>query len=312
MPKPTSHTGALLAPWVSAMRGFKAYLQLEKNLSEHSVDAYIRDVRKLALWCSSENKKPEQVVLDDVTAMLARFVDLGLGKRTQSRWVSGVRAFFEYTQMERITPGNPVELLQTPRLDRTLPDVLSIAQIDAMLAAIDRSKPLGQRDRAMLEVMYSSGLRVSELVGLQISQLHLEEDFIRVLGKGNKERLVPIGTSAKNQLRIYLDEVRVHQAPIVEHSDTVFLNYRGGGMSRVSVFNLVKRLAGAAGITQKVSPHTFRHSFATHLVDAGADLRAVQEMLGHASITTTEIYTHLDRSYLRSEILSHHPRNRGN
>ena len=292
------------------MRGFKAYLQLEKNLSDHSVDAYLRDVRKLALWCSAEGKKPEGVALEDVTAMLVLFVEWGLGKRTQSRWVSGVRAFFEYTQVEQITPGNPVELLQTPRLDRTLPTVLSIRQIDAMLAAIDRSKPLGQRDRAMLEVMYSSGLRVSELTGLHISRLHLEEDFLRVVGKGNKERLVPIGASASKQLRIYLDEVRVHQAPSAAHVDTVFLNYRGGGMSRVSVFNLVKRLAAEVGIEQRVSPHTFRHSFATHLVDAGADLRAVQEMLGHASITTTEIYTHLDRSYLRSEILSHHPRNR--
>ena len=224
--------------------------------------------------------------------------------------MSGIRSFYAFATLEGLAQDNPAELIETPRLDRKLPEVLSVGEMAGLMEAVDMSGASGHRDRALLEVMYSCGLRVSETVGLLISRLHLKEGFIRVVGKGDKERLVPIGEAASAHLERYIWEVRVHQTINPENSDFVFLNQRGGVLSRVSVFNLVKALAVKEGIKRTISPHTFRHSFATHLVDAGADLRAVQEMLGHASITTTEIYTHLDRAYLRSEILSHHPRNR--
>lgn len=298
--------------WKVAISGFRNHLRLERNLSDHTVSAYVSDVSKLAqeLLRTQEYSLPSSVTSPDVQQFLAYLYDLGLSATTQSRMLSSFRSFFDYLVLERVMENNPVELLESPRAGRKLPVVLSIDEVQALFDSIDLSRSTGPRDRAMLETMYSCGLRVSELTGLLVSRLHLDEGYIRVVGKGDKERLVPIGSSAIKQLEIYLNEVRVHVPVQPESSDTVFLGRRGKGLSRMMIFKLVKHCAELAGIEKNISPHTFRHSFATHLVDAGADLRAVQEMLGHASITTTEIYTHLDRAYLRSEILSHHPRHR--
>lgn len=296
--------------WDIFLTEYKNYLQLERSLAENSVAAYAHDVLKLKqfLEISNRNLTPLEVSATDLHDFLEYVNELGMAAHTQARVISGIKGFFKYLLFEDIITDNPAELLESPKLGRKLPDVLNYNEIEVILDSIDRSTPNGQRDRTMLEVLYSSGLRVSELVGLKISNTYFDIGFLRIVGKGNKERLVPVGKSAVKQLTIYINEVRVHQKPTAEAKDIVFLNRFGGSLSRISVFNMIKKQAAIAGLTKKVSPHTFRHSFATHLIEGGADLRAVQEMLGHESITTTEIYTHLDREFLSQTIREFHPR----
>ncbi len=295
--------------WQAQIKGYKAFLQIEQSLSNHSVESYLRDVRKLTAYL--EEKEKDISVKDVTIDLLQDFVQFiaakGLNAKSQARTISGVRSFFKYCVIENIIDADPSLLLEQPKLNRILPDVLSYEEIEEVIAAIDRSRPDGERNKALLEVMYSCGLRVSEAVNLRYSWLYLDVDFIKVLGKGDKQRLVPIGESAKKQIILYSDTSR-KQIKIKEgYEDFVFLNRNGKNLSRVYVFTLIKELAAKAGIAKSVSPHTFRHSFATHLVEGGADLRAVQEMLGHESITTTEIYTHLDKNFLKKTLQDYHP-----
>jgi len=296
--------------WRVYKKGFQAYLKLERNLSQNSIDAYTNDLDKLKNFSEEELHISSPTKLDDTH--IRKFIDflfgLNIAASTQARIISGIKTFFKYLLIEDAISKDPTELVEGPKLGRKLPEVLSIQEIDEMANQIDHSSSAGHRNRAVLEVLYGCGLRVSECVELRISNVYFDESFIRVIGKGNKERLVPIGSTALKHLKIYLKEERSHLNIKQEYSDYVFLNQRGTGLSRMSVFNILKDLAEKASIKKNISPHTLRHSFATHLVEGGADLRAVQEMLGHESITTTEIYTHLDRDYLRSAILSHHPR----
>lgn len=296
--------------WDAAISQFKSYLKLERSLSENSVEAYVRDVVKLRQFTEMSNKSkgPKDVILPDLHTAIEEINKLGMSAYSQARIISGWKAFFKYLNYEDIIKEDPSELLEAPKLGRKLPDTLSYNEIDTLLSAIDLSKPEGPRNRAMLEVLYSCGLRVSELVGLRINNLFLDSGFIRVIGKGDKERLVPIGADATKHLNIYINDVRIHIPVQTGFEDHVFLGRRGKSLSRVMVFTVIKRLAESVGLKKKISPHTFRHSFATHLVEGGADLRAVQEMLGHESITTTEIYTHLDRDYLKQIITEYHPR----
>lgn len=295
--------------WQPYKKGFKAYLQLERSLSENSVDAYLHDVELLTQWMLLQGlqKNPAAVVQEDLQQFLKAIAEMGMGANSQARIISGLRAFFKYALLEQIVQQNPTELLEAPKLKRALPEVLSFGEIEAIIGAIDQSTPEGVRNKAMLETLYSCGLRVSELVNLQLSQLYMDVGFVRVFGKGSKERLVPIGRDAIKYIQLYRDNVRVHVPVKKGEEDMVFLNNRGRRLSRVMVFLIIKAMAAKAGITKNISPHTFRHSFATHLVEGGADLRAVQEMLGHESITTTEIYTHLDREYLRETLHRFHP-----
>lgn len=296
--------------WRTALTDFRVYLKLERALSARTVDAYLRDVGKLrdhALRLSPAIN-PESLRLEDLQVFITRQAKQGLKPTSQARLLSALRCFFKSLRLEKHIAEDPSALLESPRTGRPLPVFLSVEEIDAMAEAIDMSRPLAHRDRAMLETLYGCGLRVSELCGLRISRLIFADGIIRVVGKGDKERLVPIGPEAIRHIGLYRNEERVHLPVQPKAEDMLFLNARGNGLSRVWVFKLVKDLALKAGITKTISPHTFRHSFATHLVEGGADLRAVQEMLGHASITTTEIYTHLDREYLRSNIMQFHPR----
>jgi integrase/recombinase XerD len=295
--------------WEPYKKGFKAYLQLERSLASHSIDAYLADLDKLTSFLQANQKavSPADLTLKDLQEFLKWITELGMTQRSQARIISGIRAFYKYCLLEDITKKDPTTLLEAPKLMRQLPDVLTFAEIESILAQIDLSSAEGERNKAILETMYSCGLRVSELVNLRLSALYLDVEFVRVIGKGNKERLVPIGTSAVNQILRYKNLVRVHTAPQPGEEDILFLNRRGRRLSRVMIFLIVKELAQKAGIRKTVSPHTFRHSFATHLVEGGADLRAVQEMLGHESITTTEIYTHLDREFLRRTLQEFHP-----
>jgi len=296
--------------WDIFLTEYKNYLQLERSLAENTVAAYVHDVIKLKQFLDISNRKvdPLEVSATDLHNFLEYVNELGMTIHTQARVVSGIKGFFKYLLFEDIISENPAELLEAPKLGRKLPDVLSHDEIESILNSIDRSTPNGQRDRSMLEVLYSSGLRVSELVALKISNTYFDIGFLRVIGKGSKERLVPMGKSAAKQLKIYINEVRVHQNVKAEAKDFVFLNRFGGSISRVSVFTMIKKQVILSGLKKKVSPHTFRHSFATHLIEGGADLRAVQEMLGHESITTTEIYTHLDRDFLSQTLQEFHPR----
>ncbi|MBV6485606.1 MAG: Tyrosine recombinase XerD [Flavobacteriales bacterium] len=297
--------------WNSILKGFKAYLQLERSLSENSVDAYLRDIIKLKQFCELQgiSVQPEKLTQQQLEQFLSFVSEYGLSARTQARILSGIKAFYKYLSIEDIIDENPTELLEAPKIGRKLPDVLSIEEINELISAIDLSKPEGERNKAILETMYSCGLRVSELINLKLSNLVFNEGFIHVVGKGSKERIVPIGSIAIKHINIYIQSVRNHQQNITKSSeDIVFLNRRGAKLTRVMIFTIIKQLCKKAGINKSISPHTLRHSFATHLVEGGADLRAVQEMLGHESITTTEIYTHLDRDYLRQAILDFHPR----
>ena len=295
--------------WEPYKKGYKAWLQLERSLSDNSVEAYLRDIDKLTdyLQASGTLKNPGSVDLKDLQQFLQWIAGLELNAASQARILSGVRSFFKYCFIEQIVRTDPTTLLESPKLKRALPDVLSFDEIEAIIGRIDLSKAEGGRNKAILETMYSCGLRVSEVVGLRISCLYLDEGYIRVIGKGDKERLVPIGDSAVKYIRIYHRDIRVHIPLKPGNEDILFLNRRGSKLSRVMIFLLLKDLVRQAGIPKNISPHTFRHSFATHLVEGGADLRAVQEMLGHESITTTEIYTHLDREYLRETLHRYHP-----
>lgn len=302
-----------MSSWAIHFRAYRAYLRLERGRSEHTIVAYLSDLAKLPEYLALRGwthgpAAIERMHLDDFLVYLR---DLGLAARSQARMTSALRNFFQYLLEEEVIATDPTELLRPPRLGRKIPEVLTYEEISAILAAIDLSTDHGTRDRAMLETLYASGLRVSELTGLRINNLLVEDRLLRVTGKGNKQRLVPIGDEALKHIGFYVRGVRNHLTVIQPEGESIlFLNRRGGPLSRVSVFTAVKKYARAAGIEKNVSPHSFRHSFATHLVEGGADLRAVQEMLGHESITTTEIYTHLDLAYLRETILSFHPANK--
>ncbi|HQR94705.1 MAG: site-specific tyrosine recombinase XerD [Bacteroidetes bacterium 24-39-8] len=295
--------------WEPYKKGYKAYLQLERSMSEHSVDAYLHDVEKLTQWIqlSKELKSPADIDLKDLQAFVKWIGELGMTANSQARIISGIRSFYKYCLMEQICKQDPSTLLEAPKTKRKLPDTLSFEEIELLIAQIDQSSPEGPRNKAILETMYSCGLRVSELIHLKLSCFYPDLGFIRVTGKGDKERLVPIGRDAIKYLLLYTNHIRNLQPIQKGFEDIIFLNRRGKGLSRVMIFYIIKEMVYKAGIQKNVSPHTFRHSFATHLVEGGADLRAVQEMLGHESITTTEIYTHLDRDFLRDTLQRFHP-----
>jgi integrase/recombinase XerD len=295
--------------WEVYKKGFKAYLSLEKSLSGNSTDAYIHDIEKFTTYLGivNETKSPVQITLTDLQDFIKWIGELGMTASSQARIISGLKSFFKYCLLEQIISVNPCELLQAPKLKRALPDVLGFDEIEKIIGQIDLSKPEGERNKAILETLYSCGLRVTELVNLRISCLYLDIGFIRVIGKGDKERLVPIGSDATKCISNYINLIRSHINIKPGNDDIVFLNKRGSKLSRVMIFLIIKDLCKKAEIKKSISPHTFRHSFATHLVEGGADLRAVQEMLGHESITTTEIYTHLDREFLRTTLQLFHP-----
>ncbi len=296
--------------WKADIIGFKSFLTLERSLSSNSIEAYLHDIEKLLQFLEYKNYNltPAEIELKHLQEFLKWINELGMSARSQARIISGIKAFYKYLLLENLVNKNPTSLIDGPKLGRKLPDTLSIEDINKLIEAIDLSKPEGPRNKAMLETLYSSGLRVSELINLHISNLHLTIGFIKVTGKGDKERLVPIGSVACRQIELYMHEIRSHITIKPGNGDFVFLNRRGAKLTRVMVFTIIKQLVAKIGLKKKISPHTFRHSFATHLIEGGADLRAVQEMLGHESITTTEIYTHLDRDYLRSAIIQFHPR----
>lgn len=296
--------------WSSWKKGFEAHLKLERSLSENSIAAYLADVDKLAAYFSQDNRSspPDKLNRTDLMEFVQRIQTTGVGERTQARIISGIKAFYKYLLIEDVVSSNPAATLESPRLGRKLPEVLSINEIERLIGAIDMSMPEGQRNRAMIETLYGSGLRVSELTNLKVSDIYSREEFLKVTGKGNKQRFVPVGREALKQINLYISSSRNTIKALRGFEDHLFLNNRGSSISRVMVFLIIKKLCQAAGIKKTVSPHTFRHSFATHLVEGGADLRAIQDMLGHESITTTEIYTHLSREYLRENLVSYHPR----
>lgn len=295
--------------WEVYKKGFLVHLQLEKSLSMNTIQAYGLDLEKLIQFIEikGEKKGPDQITLQDLQEYIKWIAELGMSERSQARIISGIKSFYKYCLQEEIIKKDPTELLSSPKLKRALPDTLTFEEIESIILQIDLSKPEGMRNKAMLETLYSCGMRVSEIINLKKSNLYLDVGFVRVIGKGDKERLIPIGAAAVKYLQIYLQEVRVHVEIAKGAEDVVFLNRRGNKLSRVMVFYIIKELAQKANVQKNISPHTFRHSFATHLVEGGADLRAVQEMLGHESITTTEIYTHLDRNFLRETLKKFHP-----
>lgn len=294
--------------WQVIKKEFEQFLKFERGLSINSIDAYLNDVSKFQVYCEDNNLVLNQIARKDIQHFLQWLQEFNISPFTQSRLISGLKTFFSFLIIEHELDNNPTELLQAPRLSRKLPSVLSIHEIDQLIAAIDLSSTEGERNKTIIEVLYGCGLRVSELVNLKISNLFLDVEFIKVEGKGSKERLIPIGQQAIKHLRLYLDSVRPHIKIKDGNEDIVFLNRRGSALSRVMIFLIIKELAQKIGLQKTISPHTFRHSFASHLVEGGADLRAVQDMLGHESITTTEIYTHIDRDYLHSIITQYHPR----
>ena len=295
--------------WNVYIRGYQNYLQIEKSLSKNTVDGYCRDIKKLNNFFNGndDKKKIEDVNYQDFQNYLSYLNDLKINARSQSRVISSMRSFFKFLILEKIIKENPTELLENPKTGKKLPEFLTIEEIELLVNQIDRSKKEGERNLAIIEVLYGCGLRVTELIELKISEIYWEEGFIRIIGKGNKERLVPLGKIASKHLKIYLNEIRVHQKVKDLFVDHVFINKNGSKISRVMIFKIIKKLTEKAGIQKNISPHSLRHSFATHLVEGGADLRSVQEMLGHQSITTTEVYTHLDKNYLKQAILDHHP-----
>ncbi len=300
--------------WTAMLKGFKAYLILERSLADNTVEAYLNDLNKLLSFFEMKEKSlhPSEVQLSDLQDFLMWLYQIGLSARSQARLISALKTFYKYLLLEDIVSNDPTELLDAPKLSRKIPEVLSYEEIQAMLDAIDLSTPHGTRNRAMLETLYACGLRVSELIELRLTNLFLDVGFIKVIGKGDKERIIPIGDSAIKHIEFYVEGVRRPQMNIhPDHQNFLFLNRRGKKLSRIMVFNIVKDLAKQAGIKKNVSPHTFRHSFATHLIEGGADLKAVQDMLGHESILTTEIYTHLDTQFLKETIMQFHPLNKG-
>ena len=296
--------------WELHVKQFRNYLKLERSLSENTIEAYERDVTKLSQFLEMTKTKvsPATLTIKHLQKFVAYINELGVSPFSQARILSGIKAFYKYLMFEEIITKDPTTLIEGPKLGRKLPDTLDFHEIEKLFDSIDLSKPEGARNRAMLEVLYSSGLRVSELVNLKLSNIYFDIGFLRVTGKGNKERLVPIGREALKYLKIYLEDVRVHLSIQKGYDAFAFLNRRGKCLTRVMVFTIIKNLTASIGLKKTISPHTFRHSFATHLLEGGADLRAVQEMLGHESITTTEIYTHLDRDYLKQVIKEFHPR----
>lgn len=288
---------------------YKTYLRLEKALSANTIEAYLADLDKLVRFVESEGKDIRKITYDDLQQFVAQLHDVGIHARSQARIISGVKSFYKYLLLDGYIESDPTELLELPKIGMKLPEVLSVQEIDRMLDSIDLSTPEGQRNRAMLEVLYSCGLRVSELTSLRLSDIYFDEGFISVIGKGNKQRLVPISQTALKEIRYYLEDREL--MPVKKgYEDILFLSRRGTALSRIMVFHVVKVQTELAGIQKNVSPHTFRHSFATHLLEGGANLIAIQEMLGHENVTTTEIYTHIDREFLRKEILEHHPRSK--
>ncbi|MBN2349839.1 MAG: site-specific tyrosine recombinase XerD [Bacteroidales bacterium] len=296
--------------WPQLIKNYESYLKIEKSLSENSVLAYIRDIKKLIQFFEIKqfHLPPEQVTLVHLRDFLKWINDMELQARSQARIISGLKSFFKYLLLEEIIINNPAELLEAPKVGRKLPEVLTVDEIDQLISAIDLSKPEGHRNRAIIETLYSCGLRVSELVNLKLTNLFFDQGFIKVEGKGNKERLIPIGRKAIQEINFYKEHYRNHLSVEKTSDNVVFLNRRGKKLTRVMIFTIIKQLCIKINLLREVSPHTLRHSFATHLIEGGADLRAVQEMLGHESILTTEIYTHLDREYLRDAILRFHPR----
>ena len=294
--------------WESSIKGFKSYLQIERSLSDNSVQAYIRDIKKFANYAIPLKLNELKIQRESISDFLAELKDDGIAARSQSRIISGIKAFYKYLIIEDYIKYDPTELIESPKVGFKLPDTLSLIEIDKLISAVDLSNKQGERNRAILETLYSCGLRVSELTNLKLSNIYFNEGYLKVIGKGDKERLAPIGGRALKYLTTYINEVRNHQTIKKGQEDFVFLNNRGAGLTRVMIFLIIQKLAAEIGLKKKISPHTFRHSFATHLIEGGADLRAVQEMLGHESITTTEIYTHLDKDYLRSNIIQFHPR----
>lgn len=294
--------------WDTSIKGFKSYLTIERSLSDNSVQAYIRDVKKFANYAIPLKLSEFNITRENISNFLAELKKNDISARSQGRIISGVKSFYRYLIIEDYIKHDPTELIEGPKIGFKLPDTLSLVEIDQLISAIDLSSKQGERNRAILETLYSCGLRVSELINLQLSNIYFKERYLKVIGKGDKERFAPIGGRAIKYLTIYINQVRNHQKIESGYEDFVFLNNRGTNLSRVMIFLIIQKLAKEIGIKKKISPHTFRHSFATHLIEGGADLRAVQEMLGHESITTTEIYTHLDKDYLRSNILEFHPR----
>lgn len=294
--------------WKQSIKEFKSYLRIERSLSDNTIDSYLRDIQKLANFSEEKHLTELEITKAEVKEFIAEINKEGISARSQSRIISGIKAFYKYLILEDYLKINPTELIESPKIGMKLPDTLSIEEIDSLISAIDLSHPQGERNRAILEVLYSCGLRVSELTNLKLSNIRFKEGYVKVVGKGNKERFAPIGSSAIKFLNTYLKEIRNHQDIKKGSEDIVFLNRRGNKLTRVMIFTIIKQLAEKIGMKKKISPHTFRHSFATHLIEGGADLRAIQEMLGHESITTTEIYTHLDREYLRAAIMQFHPR----
>ncbi|MAW65038.1 MAG: tyrosine recombinase XerD [Flavobacteriales bacterium] len=297
---------------IGLKNGFKSFLKLEKSLSENSIEAYSRDLDKLYQFSASlkKRKKIEELELIDLQKFIHWISDLGMSPKSQARVVSGIKGFYKFLLIEELIKSDPSKLLETPKIGIKLPDTISLEEIDTMISAIDLSSNEGQRNKAIIETLYSCGLRVSELTNLQITNLFFDMGFIKVIGKGNKERFVPIGQKAIKEIKIYIQNFRNHQEIKSGQEDFLFLNRRGSSLTRVMIFTIIKNICKASGIKKIISPHTLRHSFATHLLEGGADLRAIQEMLGHESITTTEIYTHLDKDFLRSEIIEFHPRNK--
>jgi integrase/recombinase XerD len=294
--------------WETSIKGFKSYLQIERSLSDNSVQAYLRDVKKFANYAIPLELSELNVTRENISEFLAEIQKDNISARSQARIISGIKAFYKYLIIEDYIKYNPTELIESPKIGLKLPDTLSLIEIDNLITAVDLSNKQGERNRAIIETLYSCGLRVSELTNLQLSNIHFKEGYLRVIGKGDKERLAPIGGRAIKYLTLYINEVRNHQNIKKGQEDFVFLNNRGAKLTRVMIFLIIQKLTKEIGLKKKISPHTFRHSFATHLIEGGADLRAVQEMLGHESITTTEIYTHLDKEYLRSNIIQFHPR----
>ncbi len=296
--------------WDKHIKGFSAYLRLEKSLSQNSCSAYINDVKKLSEYLINEKSKsnPCTIKREDLSDFVQFTGKLGLHPNTQARFISSIKAFYKYLLLEDYIEVNPSALLERPKTGRKIPEHLSIHEIDMIISAIDLSITEGQRNKAIIETLYGCGLRVSELINLKLSDVYFNEEYVKITGKGNKQRIVPLGYGASKHLKLYVSTTR-NQVPVVKgHEDFVFLNNKGKKLSRVMIFIIVKSLCEKAGIKKNVSPHTFRHSFATHLIEGGADLREVQDMLGHESITTTEIYTHIDREYLRENLISYHPR----
>jgi integrase/recombinase XerD len=296
--------------WKNYINGFRSYLMLERSLSENSVEAYIRDVNKLVDYLSINDikKSPKELTSKDISTFIQWIVKFGISANSQARLLSGIKAFYKYLILEEIIDKDPTLLIEGPKKGLKLPETLSTEEIDDLIKSIDLSHPQGQRNKAIIETLYGCGLRVSELINLKITNWFRKDGFIKVIGKGNKERLVPIGKVTESVLKIYVDQIRVHQKINKGCEDFVFLNRRGNQLSRVMIFTIIKNLAEKTGLKKTISPHTFRHSFATELIKRGANLRAVQEMLGHESINTTQIYTHIDREFLRESIITHHPR----